>query len=99
MSRFIAEAFQHMRISARKVPKIAWRNIVRFSLPRGINNGRAHTSIDDKGPFRRRGMPVKLTHHTRLALHGLTGNSIRDQQLLDRYFFSERVAKDSPFRL
>jgi len=91
MSRLVAKTFEHMRVATGKIPDIPRRKIVRFGLAGRIDDCRAYTSSDDKGPLRCGRVPVKLAHYARLKLHRHARDSFRDRQLLNRRFFPETV--------
>src|SRR5437773_2268585 len=45
MRRFIAEALEHVRVTARKIPDVARFKVIRLRLPCWIDYGGAHTSF------------------------------------------------------
>jgi hypothetical protein len=97
MRRLIAETFEHMGMSPRKVPNISGFKIVRLGLPRGVDHCRANTAFDDESPLGCSRMPMKFAHHARLQLHRDARNSFGAWQLFDSYFLAKAVPGDSPF--
>ena len=66
VARLVAERFDDMAMTAREIPDIARREIVGFGATFGIDDGGAYQAFDHEGPFRRRGVPMKLAHDARL---------------------------------
>src|SRR5262249_26045213 len=98
MRRLVAEAFQHVRMAAWKVPDISGTKVVCLGLPDRVDDCCAHTSFDPECPLGGSGVPLKLAHHTRLKLHRDACDSFRDRQLFDGYFFAEAVSENFPLR-
>ena len=98
MRRFIAEALEHVRVAARKVPDVARLKVVRLRLPCRVDHGGAHASFQDERPFRSGCVPVKLPHHAGLKLHRHASDPFRDWQLFDSYFFSKAVPENFSLR-
>ena len=98
MRGLVAEAFQHVSVTAWKVPNVARIEVVRFSLSGRVDHCGAHTTFQDERPFRSGCMPVKLPHDAWLKLHRYTRDSFRDRQLLDSYFLAKTVPKNFPLR-
>src|SRR5207237_44004 len=99
MRRLVAEAFEHVRMATRKVPDVARIKVVGFGLSSRVDHRGAHTPFQDERPFRSGCVPVKLAYNAGLKLHRYAGDSLRDRQLLDSYFFSKAVPENFPFRL
>src|SRR5262245_14569720 len=89
MCGFIPEAFEHVGVATRKIPDIARIKIVRLRLSGRIYYSCAYTALQYKCPFRSRCVPVQLAHHARFKLHRYAGDSFRDRQLFDSYFFAK----------
>src|SRR6266436_9689253 len=51
MRRFIAEALEHVRVAARKIPDVARLKVVRLGLPGRIDHSGPHASFQDERPF------------------------------------------------
>ena len=98
MRRLIAETFEHVRVTARKVPNIPRIKVVRFGLSGRVYDRGAHTTFQDERPFRSGCVPVKLAHDAGLELHRYARDPFRDRQLLDGYFFPKAVPENFPFR-
>ena len=98
MRRFIAEAFKHVSVAARKIPDVARIKVVRLGLSGRVDHGGAHTTFQDERPFRSGCVPVKLTHDAGFKLHRYARDSFRDRQLFDSYFFAKTVPENFPLR-
>ena len=98
MCRFIAEAFEHVSVATWKVPNVARIKVVRLGLSGRVDHSGAHTTFQDKRPFRSRCVPVKLAHHAGFKLHRYARDSLRDRQLLDSYFFAKAVPENFALR-
>src|SRR4029077_18398032 len=98
MRRFIAEALEHVRVAARKIPNVAGLKVVRLRLPCRVDDRGAHAPFQDERPFRSGCMPMKLPHHARLKLHRHSSDPLRDWQLFDSYFLSKTVPENFSFR-
>ena len=94
----VAEAFEHVGVTAWKVPDVARIKVVRFSLSSRVDDGGAYATFQHECPFRSGCMPVKLAHHARLQLHRYAGDSSRDRELLNSYFLPDAVPENFPFR-
>src|SRR5205823_3243723 len=98
LRRLVAETFQHVRMTAWKVPDVARIKVVRLGLSSRVDHGCAYTTFQDERPFRSGCVPMKLAHDAGLKLHRYARDSFRDRQLLDSYFFPDAVPKNFPFR-
>ena len=94
MCWLVAEAFQHVRVTAWKVPDVTRIEVVRFALPGRIDHSGAHTTFQDERPLGSRCVPVKLAHHTRLQLHRHASDPFGDRQLFGCHFLAKAVAEN-----
>src|SRR5262249_17435988 len=94
MCGFIPEAFQHVGVAAWKIPNIPRIEVVRLSLPGGIDYGGTRTTFQHKRPFRGGCVPVQLAHNAGFKLHRYTSDSFRDRQLIDSYLFAKAVPEN-----
>jgi len=85
---------QHVTVSAGKVPDIARLEFVGLRPALRIDDRSANAALDDKCPFGRRGVPVKLAHRARFEPHGDPGDAFGDRQLLDRRLLAGTSADD-----
>src|SRR5437868_5465614 len=99
LCRLVAKTFEHVRMTARKVPDVARIKVVRFSLSSRVDHRGAYATFQHERPFRSGCMPVKLAHDAGLKLHRHARDSLRDRQLLDSYFLPKTIPKNLPFRL
>jgi hypothetical protein len=90
----VPEAFEHISMTARKEPDIAGFEVVCFGMPVGFNDRHANSFFDDKPPFGRRGVPVKLSHRPRFESHRNASKALRTGQLHHGHFFAGTVSDD-----
>ena len=88
----VAQALQHVAVTAGKVPDVAGIEVVGLGEAVGIDDGGANAPLEHERPFGRGGVPVHLAHRAGLELHRNPGNSLGDRQLRDRRFLAVTVA-------
>ena len=69
MSRFVAEALEHVGMATWKVPDIARFEVIRLGLTGWVNHCCASPAFEHERPLGRSSVPVKLAHHAGLELH------------------------------
>jgi hypothetical protein len=92
MAGRVAQAFQHMRVAARKIPDIARPEVIRFRAALRVDDGRTHLAVGHESPFGRGRVPVQLSHHTGLHAHRDAGDGSRYWQLGDGGFLAIAAA-------
>ena len=93
--RLVPQAFEHVAMTAGKVPDVAGVEVVRLRTPCGSMTVVRTRSFDHEGPLGGGGMPVQLAHHARLEPHRDAGQPLGDRQLLDGRLLAIAAADDS----
>ena len=96
MGRFVAEALEHVGVTAWKVPEIAWFEVIRLRLTGRVNHCCANAAFENERPFRCSRVPVKFAHHTGFKLHRHAGDSFGDGKLFNGRFLSKTVPQNFP---
>ena len=81
VARLVAQGLDDMTVPAREIPDIAWTEVIGLRAALWVDHRSAHQTFGDKGPLRRRRVPMKLPHHARLHAHRDAGDPLRYRQL------------------
>ena len=62
MRRLVAEAFEHVAVTAREIPNVARLEIVSLGIAAGPEDRGPHPARDHERPFGRRCVPMQFAH-------------------------------------